>query len=73
MRVDAKLDEPEITAIQVAAPDPSCAQWLPALEHPAGFSQDHIPPLLYTKGKNAGGYENNMNSLECEVYLCLDI
>ncbi len=57
-------------AEQLTKPDPALAQWLPALAHPAGLSADRVPPLLYTRGINAGGFDNNKNAVETEVRLC---
>lgn len=68
--VDVKTDGSEISMEQLVASDPTYAQWLPAFEHPNPSHLDHVPPLLYTKGVNAGGFSNNKNTVETEVYLC---
>ncbi len=70
VRVVMRTDGTVLRAEPVVAPDPSCAQWLPALEHPVRGPLDHEPALLYTRGVNAGGFDNNTNDLATEVYLC---
>ena len=60
-----------MSARYVTTPDAACAQWLPAFEHVSETSPNHAPPLLYTKGINGGGFGNNKNRVETEVYLCL--
>ena len=69
VRVVAKTDGTETAVEQVVSPDQALAQWLPALEHPNRSHPDHVPSLLYTKGVNAGGFGNNRNVSETEVYL----
>ena len=31
----------------------------------------HTPPMLFTRGTNAGGFGNNRNDVQTEVCLCL--
>lgn len=65
--------EPEtfvMTAETVAASDAACAQWLPAWEHAGGGCYPEAPALLFTRGENAGGYAQNENDVEAEVWLC---
>ena len=69
VRLSMKTDGTEMAVEPVSVSDPSCAQWLPALEHPNRLPLDHVPPLLYTKGLNAGGFDNNKNVRETQVYL----
>ncbi len=57
-------------AMQVTPVDPDCAHWLPAQPHPAAPAPEHMPPLLYTRGVNAGGFDNNRNAVQTEVLLC---
>lgn len=71
VRVAFDADGTGVEAERLTPPDPACAQWLPALEQPGCISRDHLPALLYTKGVNAGGFGNNQNDLETEVFLCL--
>jgi hypothetical protein len=69
VRLRIQADEGKITSRLVAPSDPSTAQWLPALEHPRTKPLDHIPPLIYTSGNNAGGFGNNKNELKTTVFL----
>ena len=49
----------------VCEPDPSTAHWLPSLERRSST----VPALLYTSGRNAGGFDQNVNELTAEVWL----
>jgi hypothetical protein len=69
VRIVAKTCGAEMAVKQVVSSDQAFAQWLPALEHTNHSHLDHIPPMLYTKGVNAGGFRNNKNTVETEVYL----
>ena len=71
VRVEAESDGSDATAEVVTTPDYACAQWLPAFAHYGGDLPDHAPPLLYTRGTNAGGFGNNKNDVQTEVCLCL--
>ena len=61
----------EITVECVSAQEPEVAQWLPALEHPTLGGLDHAPALMYTRGRNAGGFGDNQNELETAVHLVM--
>jgi hypothetical protein len=49
--------------------DPDHAQWQPALEHWQWNEPFDKPALMYTKGINQGGFSNNVNETNAEVYL----
>lgn len=70
-QVSLAVDGTGLAVERLTVPDPGCAQWLPALEHPGLAPQERPPALLYTKGLNAGGFDNNRNELATEVFLCL--
>lgn len=57
-------------SVRCTPTDPSCAYWLPAQPHYGATVPERVPPLLYTKGVNAGGFGNNNNFVETEVFLC---
>ncbi len=57
-------------AVQVTPTHPDCAYWLPAQPHYGAAVPERVPALLYTKGVNAGGFGNNNNLVETEVFLC---
>ena len=57
-------------SVRVTPTDPGCAHWLPAQPHCAGTFPERMPPLLYTRGVNAGGFGNNKNAVETDVLLC---
>lgn len=46
-------------------------QWLPSLERFCPHAPAERPALLYTRGRNAGGYEQNRNRVRTEVWLRL--
>jgi hypothetical protein len=53
----------------VRAPEADLAHWLPSLERWCWHAPVDRPALLYTRGLNAGGYSNNVNSIRTEVWL----
>ncbi|HUT37607.1 MAG TPA: BNR-4 repeat-containing protein [Planctomycetota bacterium] len=53
----------------VREPEPGLAHWLPSLEHWSWNAPSPRPALVYTRGINAGGYANNVNPIETEVWL----
>lgn len=55
----------------VCEPDASTARWLPSLERGSGERAPDVPALLYTSGRNAGGFDQNVNELTTEVWLHL--
>ena len=55
----------------VCAPDSAAAHWLPSLERGSGAVPPDLPALLYTSGRNAGGFDQNVNALNTEVWLHL--
>ena len=64
-----RIDGDNVSGQMLCERDPESAQWLPALEHPLIGGLDHVPALLYTRGKNAGGFGDNQNELKTKVYL----
>ncbi len=57
-------------SVQVTPSDPEYATWLPSQPHQVVASRGCMPPLLYTKGVNAGGFANNKNTVKTEVFFC---
>ena len=55
----------------VCSPDPTMPHWLPSIERWCPHAPIERPALLYTRGVNAGGYSNNRNRVETEVWLQL--
>ena len=55
----------------VRPPDPALAQWLPALQRYSWREPSDRPALVFTRGRNAGGFQNNRNDLRTEVWLDL--
>jgi hypothetical protein len=55
----------------VCAPDSAAAHWLPSFERGSGAVSPDLPALLYTRGRNAGGFDQNVNELSTEVWLHL--
>lgn len=53
----------------VRAPEPTVPHWMPSLERWCWHAPLDRPALLYTRGLNAGGYSNNVNSVQTEVWL----
>jgi hypothetical protein len=53
----------------VSTPEPDLAHWLPSLERWCWHAPVDKPALLYTRGVNAGGYSNNVNSVKTEVWV----
>jgi hypothetical protein len=53
----------------VRPPETEIPSWLPSLEHWCPHAPLDHPALLYTRGRNAGGYSNNSNSIKTEVWL----
>ena len=49
--------------------DAAAPQWLPSIERYCPHAALDRPALLYTRGLNAGGYSNNKNSVETEVWV----
>lgn len=69
--VEVRADGTVVRSGQIAETDPGVAQWLPAQPHQSTTLPERVPPLLYTRGANAGGFGNNENSVETEVILCI--
>ena len=61
-----------ITTVNITSADSEVAQWLPAMEHPPVDGLADVPGLMYTKGRNAGGFGNNQNALETDVVLVVE-
>ena len=53
----------------VRAPEPGMPHWMPSLERWCWHAPVDRPALLYTRGLNAGGYSNNVNSVKTEVWV----
>jgi hypothetical protein len=53
----------------VRAPEVGMPHWLPSLERWCPHAPIDRPALLFTRGRNAGGYGNNVNSVKTEVWL----
>jgi hypothetical protein len=53
----------------VRAPEPDLPNWMPSLERWCCHAPVDRPALLYTRGLNAGGYSNNVNSTRTEVWI----
>ena len=68
--LEIRKDRKETLAMRVTPTDFGCAHWLPAQPHYGVTVPDRVPPLLYTKGVNAGGFDNNQNTVKTEVFLC---
>ncbi|WP_425396035.1 BNR-4 repeat-containing protein [Aeoliella sp.] len=47
------------------------ADWIPSLEFYDHRDPYRTPAMLFTRGRNAGGYSNNVNDVETEVLLQL--
>jgi len=68
VRVLASCASRVLKAEDVCLPDKGSAQWLPALAHHAWAGGGSVLPLLYTRGRNAGGFGSNKNKLATEVW-----
>jgi hypothetical protein len=53
----------------VRKPEADIPHWMPSLERWCWHAPVDRPALLYTRGLNAGGYSNNVNSVKTEVWL----
>ena len=67
-RVLASCAPGALKAKTVCPPDKDSAQWLPSLAHRASADDGSALPLLYTRGRNAGGFGSNKNQLPTEVW-----
>jgi len=54
---------------QVRQPVSGKPDWLPILERWCWHAPIASPALLFTRGINAGGYNNNRNQVETEIWL----
>ncbi len=68
--VEIAKDGTPPTRVGATPSQPDCAHWLPAQPQCGPTPPQRVPPLLYTKGKNAGGFDQNKNVVETEVILC---
>ncbi|TVR55622.1 MAG: hypothetical protein EA426_14800, partial [Spirochaetaceae bacterium] len=68
--VETRKDCKAMLTARVRPTDPDYAHWLPAQPHHGAAVLGRVPPLLYTKGVNAGGFGNNKNTVKTEVFLC---
>lgn len=68
--VEVGVDGDVIGVDPVPGADADLALWLPALPGQTTVQPRRPVPLLYTRGVNAGGFENNKNSVETDVVLC---
>jgi hypothetical protein len=55
----------------VRRPDPDMPHWLPSIERWCWQAPVERPALMYTRGVNVGGYSQNRNRVETEVWLQL--
>lgn len=53
----------------VRPPERDLPHWMPSLERWCWHAPVDRPALLYTRGLNAGGYSNNINSVKTEVWV----
>ncbi|MCX7825655.1 MAG: BNR repeat-containing protein [Verrucomicrobiae bacterium] len=59
----------KISLALVRKPESDLAIWLPSLERWCPHAPVERPALLYTRGRNAGGYSKNVNDEKTEVWL----
>ena len=71
VRVTIDSSDGPATVDLVRSPDSSFAHWLPALEHWSWSARSTEPAMLFTRGRNAGGFHNNRNDLRTKVWLDL--
>ncbi len=64
----AGFDGP-IRRLDIMQPESAYAQWLPAFPHQTLPVGTCMPPMLFTHGVNAGGFDQNANTIETEVRL----
>jgi hypothetical protein len=69
VRLIVDMDARVIHQQVVNPPQPDRAQWLPSLQRWCPHAPPDKPALLYTRGINAGGYSQNRNRVETEVWL----
>ncbi|MFC1712410.1 BNR-4 repeat-containing protein [Candidatus Poribacteria bacterium] len=69
IRITFDANYKPVEAALVRSPNPDLAQWLPALEQWSWVCKSEVPALLYTVGRNAGGFGNNKNELKTEVWM----
>jgi hypothetical protein len=67
--VQATISKEGVSAEPVSGPESDSAHWLPAYAHASVGASDSDNAMLFTRGRNAGGFGNNANELETEVYL----
>lgn len=67
--VELPLDDSTPSRLNLTTPDTTRAQWLPAQPSVGGAPPEGWPALLYTRGLNAGGFDQNVNEVETEVRL----
>jgi len=59
----------EIRHSFVRKPETDTPSWMPSLERWCPQAPFDRPALLYTRGRNAGGYSHNINNRKTEVWL----
>ncbi len=69
LEMDAKAATPRCIFMTPSPPD--CARWLPAQPQGGPPPSGHALPLLYTQGRNAGGFSRNKNTTRTDVILAL--
>lgn len=68
VRLEVDAEGRVIQQAPVRGPEPDLPHWLPSLERWCWHAPIDRPALLYTRGLNAGGYANNVNSVRTEVW-----
>jgi hypothetical protein len=69
VRLEFDTDGRAIRQTLVHEPEPELPNWMPSLERWCWRAPVDRPALLYTRGLNAGGYSNNVNSVRTEVWI----
>jgi len=67
LQFDAEGRETRRTLVR--KPETDIPTWMPSLERWCPHAPFDRPALLYTRGRNAGGYSNNVNNIKTEVWL----
>ena len=71
LRVVCTLGGSVLESEMAAPPDPGVASWLPSIEQWTWVSPLDEPAWMHTRGVNAGGFADNVNAVQTEVWLRL--